>query len=120
MLTSCVPISGQQLPFSASLSVILKAKQADVFTCTCLVFQFLRRAFPLRIRQPATSLRDFANRKNPAMCDGFFVQYTHSDKTNFCNGHLGAIQVLRNADGGWESVKFSGKKRYERCKVQRY
>ena len=26
---------------------------------------------------------------------------------------LGAIQVLRNADGGREGVRFSGKKRYE-------
>ena len=26
---------------------------------------------------------------------------------------VGAIQVLRNADGGWGGVKFSRKKRYE-------
>ena len=29
-----------------------------------------------------------------------------------CNIRLGAIQVLRNADGGW-GVRFSGKKRYK-------
>ena len=29
------------------------------------------------------------------------------------NMYIGAIQVLRNADGGGGGVRFSGKKRYE-------
>ena len=52
----------------------------------------------------------------------FYKHIVHVDWDAVYNHHIstsGAIQVLRNADGGG-GVRFSGKKALRRCKVQCY